>query len=109
MAEQKSAGAGRGFVNPQRVDESDATYVSPSDRYAMEKQRQEDRDMRQAEKSYNKYSAGGSISYKHDIHHVKKHAAGFAHHSEHYGKHSAGHMMEHEKVAKMCGGGMSKK
>jgi len=37
----KSAGAGRGFVNPQRTDESDADYVSPADRYAMEIQRKE--------------------------------------------------------------------
>ena len=40
---------------------------------------------------------------------VKEHGAGHVHHSEHYKEHAAGHMMEHDKVAKMCGGGMSKK
>ena len=34
---QSKAGAGRGFVNPQRTDESDDSYVTPADRMAMEK------------------------------------------------------------------------
>jgi hypothetical protein len=65
MAEPKSAGAGRGFVNPQRTDEPDETYVTPAQRYEMEKQRQEDREMRQATESYNKASGmkkGGNVS-----------------------------------------------
>ena len=58
-------GAGRGMVNPQPVNVSDEDYVSPSDRFEMEKQRKEDREMRQAEKSFNKSSGmkkGGSVS-----------------------------------------------
>ena len=54
MAETKSAGAGRGFVNPQRTDEPDESYVTPEQRYGMEKQRQEDRDTRASEREYNK-------------------------------------------------------
>jgi hypothetical protein len=65
MAEPKSAGAGRGFVNPQRTDEPDETYVTPEQRYGMEKQRQEDRDTRQAKESYEKAAGmkkGGNVS-----------------------------------------------
>lgn len=70
MAEKKSAGAGRGFVNPQRTDEPNETYVTPAQRYEMEKQRQEDRDTRQAEKAYNKsltsMKKGGTASSRAD-------------------------------------------
>ena len=77
MAEDKKtklpptgAGAGRGFVNPQRTDESDETYVTPSQRYEMEKQRQEDRETRQNEKAYNKsltsMKKGGTASSRAD-------------------------------------------
>jgi len=54
MATKKQAGAGRGFVNPQRTDEPDATYVTPKERYDMEKQMEEEKAAIQAEKSYNK-------------------------------------------------------
>jgi hypothetical protein len=56
-------------VNPQRTDEPDETYVTPEQRYGMEKQRQEDRDTRQAEKSYNKtigMKKGGTASSRAD-------------------------------------------
>ena len=63
---KKSAGAGRGFVNPQRTDESDETYVTPSQRYGMEKQRQQNQETSQNEKAYNKsltsMKKGGSVS-----------------------------------------------
>ena len=59
-------GAGRGMVNPQPVNVSDEDYVSPSDIYEMDKQRKEDRDMRQAEKAYSKsmtsMKKGGNVS-----------------------------------------------
>ena len=35
---KKEAGAGRGFVNPRRTDESEADYITPAKRYEMEKQ-----------------------------------------------------------------------
>ena len=62
MATKKQAGAGRGFVNPQRTDESDAEYVTPKQRYDMEKQMEEEKASAQAEKAYNKatgYARGG--------------------------------------------------
>ena len=71
MAETKSAGAGRGFVNPQRTDEPDESYVTPEQRYGMEKQRQEDRDTRANEREYNKLmpkkmAKGGTASSRAD-------------------------------------------
>ena len=61
-----TAGAGRGMVNPRPVNVSEEDYVSPADRYEMDKQRQEDRDMRQAEKAYSKsmtsMKKGGNVS-----------------------------------------------
>ena len=67
MATKKQAGAGRGFVNPQRTDESDAEYVTPKQRYAMEKQMEEEKASAQAEKAYNKatgYARGGMTASK---------------------------------------------
>ena len=61
----KSAGAGRGFVNPQRVDESDADYITPAARYEMEKQVADDRAAAASEAAYNKASGmkkGGKVS-----------------------------------------------
>ena len=62
----KTAGAGRGFVNPRPVNVSEEDYVSPADRMAMEQQRREERDMRAAEKAYNKsmtsMKKGGNVS-----------------------------------------------
>jgi hypothetical protein len=69
MATKKQAGAGRGFVNPQRTDEPDETYVTPKQRYDMEKQVQEEKAAAQAEKAYNKatgYKSGGSASSRAD-------------------------------------------
>jgi hypothetical protein len=60
-----TAGAGRGMVNPRPVNVSEEDYVSPAARYEMDKQRQEDREMRQATESYNKASGmkkGGNVS-----------------------------------------------
>jgi hypothetical protein len=105
----KSAGAGRGFVNPQRTDESNADYVSPADRYAMEIQRKESN----MQSNTNRAAEAASKNMK---------AGGHVHHSEHYGKHAAGHQMERDKVKAhaaghkhhddhvmaMCGGGYMK-
>jgi hypothetical protein len=69
MATKKQAGAGRGFVNPQRTDESDATYVTPKERYDMEKQREEAKTSEQTDKAYNKsmsYAKGGTASARAD-------------------------------------------
>ena len=62
------AGAGRGFVNPQRTDEPDESYVSPKARYDAEKASAERKDSDAAEKAYMKASkdmgmkAGGKVS-----------------------------------------------
>ena len=67
MATKKQAGAGRGFVNPQRTDESDATYVTPKERYDMEKQKEEEKTSEQTDKAYNKsmsYAKGGMTASK---------------------------------------------
>lgn len=53
---KKSAGAGRGFVNPQRTDEPDETYVSPTARYNAEKALAERKQSDAAEAAYNKAS-----------------------------------------------------
>jgi hypothetical protein len=105
----KNAGVGRGFVNPQRTDESDMDYVSPADRYAMEAQRKESN----MQSGTNRAAEAASKNMK---------AGGHVHHSEHYGKHAAGHQMERDKVKMhsaghkhhddhvmaMCGGGSMK-
>jgi len=49
---KKEAGAGRGFVNPQRTDERDEDYVTPAKRSAMEQQVKTDKDMAANEKGY---------------------------------------------------------
>jgi hypothetical protein len=51
---KKEAGAGRGFVNPQRTDERDEDYVTPAKRSAMEQQVKTDKDMAASEAAYNK-------------------------------------------------------
>jgi hypothetical protein len=61
---KKQAGAGRGFVNPQRLDESDEDYVTPKQRMAMETQTRESKDTEATTKAYNKastYARGGGI------------------------------------------------
>ena len=70
-AASKTAGAGRGFVNPRPVNVSEEDYVSPSDRMGMESQLQEDRMMRASEREYNKLmpkkmAKGGSASSRAD-------------------------------------------
>ena len=65
MATKKQAGAGRGFVNPQRTDEPDAQYVTPKQRYEMEQEVADQKAAAQAEKEYNKASgmkSGGSVA-----------------------------------------------
>lgn len=95
MATAKNAGAGRGFVNPRRTDESEADYVSPSDRAAMEKQLAEARAQAEADAGYKAATEGHK-------------AGGFIHHSMHYKKHAAGHKEHQEHVKAMCGGGYMK-
>jgi len=63
----KDAGAGRGFLNPQRTDESDADYVSPKDRYDMEKQRNEQKTQEKtntaAQEASKNMKKGGKIKH----------------------------------------------
>lgn len=61
---KKSAGAGRGFVNPQRTDENDSEYVTPKQHYDMQKQVREGQEAAGVEKAYEKsrttpYAKGG--------------------------------------------------
>ena len=58
----KFAGAGRGYLNPQRTDESDEEYVTPAKHYDMRKEQLEAKEAKEAEKSYNaslKMAKGG--------------------------------------------------
>jgi hypothetical protein len=92
MATKKQAGAGRGFVNPQRTDESDDMYVTPKERYDMEKQKEEEKTSEQTDKAYNKsmgYAKGGMTA--------SKRADGIAQRGK-----TRGTMV-------MCGGGMTKR
>ena len=66
---KKEAGAGRGFVNPQRTDESDEEYVTPAQRYGMEQQRKTVKDQAATTKAYDKAAGmkqGGSASARAD-------------------------------------------
>ena len=67
---KKEAGAGRGFVNPQRTDESDDEYVTPAQRYGMEQQSKTAKDQAATTKAYDK-AAGMKQGGK-----VKKYARG---------------------------------
>jgi hypothetical protein len=61
---KKEAGAGRGFVNPRRTDESDADYISPAQRYEMEQQVKEAKESAATDAAYNKATGkkkGGMI------------------------------------------------
>ena len=66
--DKKNAGGGRGFVNPQRTDESDEEYVTPSDRYAMEKDfdeaKENEKNNSAAEKSREHMKKGGKVKRK---------------------------------------------
>ena len=60
----KSAGAGRGYLNPQRTDESNEEYVTPAKHYDMRKEQLEAKEAKEAEKSYNaslKMAKGGAV------------------------------------------------
>ena len=68
---KKSAGAGRGYVNPQRTDEDDSEYVTPKQRYDMEKEVSEGREAAAVEDAYKKsrttpYAKGGTASSRAD-------------------------------------------
>jgi len=62
----KSAGAGRGYLNPQRTDESDEEYVTPAKHYDMRKAQLEAKEAGQAEKAYTAASkmAKGGVTAK---------------------------------------------
>ena len=65
----KSAGAGRGYLNPQRTDESNEEYVTPEKHYDMRKEQLEAKEAKEAEKSYNaslKMAKGGTASSRAD-------------------------------------------
>ena len=79
MATKKEAGAGRGFVNPRRTDESDADYISPAQRYEMEQQAKEAKEAAKTDAAYNKASGmkhGGSASSRADGIATKGHTRG---------------------------------
>jgi hypothetical protein len=62
----KSAGAGRGFVNPKPVNVKDEDYVSPKDRMAMEEQMRDAKMIKDTEGAYEKsrttaFKKGGSV------------------------------------------------
>jgi len=50
------------------------------------------------------------MEHKHNVEHVKQHAAGHMHEQEKVSKHYGhpAHKMHHEHVKAMCGGGMTK-
>ena len=50
----KTAGAGRGNINPRPVNVSEEDYVSPADQYKADKEKAERRESKEAEKAYNK-------------------------------------------------------
>jgi hypothetical protein len=66
----KNAGAGRGYLNPQRTDESDEEYVTPAKHYDMRKAQIEAKEAAQNEKAYTAASknmkSGGSASSRAD-------------------------------------------
>ena len=49
---KKEAGAGRGFVNPQRTDERDEDYVTPAKHYEMRKEQLDAKEAAANEKGY---------------------------------------------------------
>jgi hypothetical protein len=53
MADTK-AGAGRGFLNPQRTDESDESYITPKVHYEMRKEQLQGQENKANEEAYNK-------------------------------------------------------
>ena len=63
---RKNAGAGRGFVNPQRTDELDEDYITPAQRSEMEKDLAMEREKANNEKMYNAASkmAKGGVTAK---------------------------------------------
>ena len=66
----KTAGAGRGNINPRPVNVSEEDYVSPKAQYEADKERAERRETKEAEKAYNKsitsMSKGGTASSRAD-------------------------------------------
>ena len=86
----KNAGAGRGYLNPQRTDESNEEYVTPAKHYEMRKEQLEGQEDKAATKAYNaslKMAKGGTASSRAD---------GIAQRGKTRG------------TLVMCGGGMSK-
>ena len=54
----------------------------------------------------NAYKKGGKVmEHKHNVEHVKQHAAGHQHEQDKASKHKESHKMHHEHVKAMCGGG----
>ena len=54
MPPMKTAGAGRGFVNPKPVNVSEEDYVSPKDRMMMEEEMRDAKMIKDAESAYEK-------------------------------------------------------
>ena len=62
----KTAGAGRGFVNPKPVNVKEEDYVTPAQRMAMEEQMRDAKMIKDAESAYEKsrttaFKKGGSV------------------------------------------------
>lgn len=62
----KSAGAGRGFVNPKPVNVKEEDYVTPAQRMAMEEQMRDAKMIKDTEGAYEKsrttsFKKGGSV------------------------------------------------
>lgn len=92
MATKKNAGGGRGFVNPQRTDESNEDYITPKMRMDMENEVADRKATEGATAAYNKISGlkkGGMTA--------SKRADGIAQRGK-----TKGAMV-------MCGGGMAKR
>ena len=92
----KTAGAGRGFVNPKPVNVSEQDYVSPKDRMGMEEQMRDAKMVKDAESAYEKsrttaFKKGGSVGS------ASKRADGIAVRGKTRGE-----------IVAMCGGGMAK-
>ena len=60
---KKEAGAGRGFVNPRRTDESEADYITPEKRYEMEQQVKEAKESAATDAAYNKAAGKAKGGY----------------------------------------------
>ena len=65
----KNAGAGRGYLNPQRTDESNEEYVTPKHDYEIRKEKLEEAGNKASTEAFNKVIGkknGGTASSRGD-------------------------------------------